>query len=422
MAGKRALPKHLYRIKDHFVARLVVPERLRGILGASQFSKSLGSDRVAAERALPGVVAGYYAKIEEAERKLDPAADPEPVQRISPVEMARIHFDEQVARDEAERNAGSLVGGLLFEAGYADTIRRTASGEASAEEMDAALGWRIDDFRARGFHNERYGSPQWRLLARTLARGEAEFLRRRSALDHGKAPPEPSDPVVISPPVPVTPTPSAPIAPLTPYSTAGGGGERLTDLFKAYVKERQASGGGFESERRWEPVFKNIYEFMRAKGRSDDANSMTKSDFIDWKEHLIASGLSMKTIKDVYLASLKAVMRWAHENDKVENDFASTVRVKAPKRRLDREQGHTLDEAKQILAAALHHRPVDTGNPRTTEGKYLTAAKRWAPWLAAHAGARISEITQLRKQDIVEKDGVYCIMVTPDAGRRTPEV
>lgn len=416
MAGKsRGLPKHLYHLKGRFVARLVVPERLREIVGASQFSKALGPDRVAAERALPGVVATFYAKIDEAERKLAPETprDAEPPRRLSPVEMARILYDEQVARDRAERDGGTRIPMTLFEAGYFDVLRRTVSAEATSEEMDGVLGWAIDDFRHRGFHGETFGKPQWRMLARTLARAELEYMRYRSALDRGEAPAAPTDPVVVLEVVPATTTGN-----VVPLRSGDGGSEatRLTNLFKDYMKERKVAGGGHESERRWEPVFRNIHEFMRAQGRKDDANTMTKSDFVAWKEHLIASGLSMKTIKDVYLASVKAVVRWAHENDKIENNFASTVRVKAPKRQLDREQGHTLDEAKQILAAALHHRPVDTGNPQTTEGKYLTAAKKWAPWLAAHAGARISEITQLRKQDVVKKDGVYCIMVTPDAG------
>lgn len=417
MAGKsRGLPKHLYHLKGRFVARLVVPERFREIVGASQFSKALGPDRVAAERALPGVVATFYAKIDEAERKLAPEAprDAEPSRRLSPVEMARILYDEQVARDEHERNSGSRAPMTLFEAGYVDVLRRTVSAEATNEEMDGVLGWAIDDFRHRGFHGETFGRPQWRMLARTLARAELEYARHRSALDRGEAPGAPTDPLVVLEVVPATTADN--VVPLRRPGDGGSEATRLTSLFKDYITERKAAGGGHESERRWEPVFRNIHEFMRAKGRKDDANTMTKSDFVEWKEHLIASGLSMKTIKDVYLASVKAVIRWAHENDKIENNFASAVRVKIGKVQSDREKGHRLDEAKQILAAALHHRPVDTGNPQTTEGKHLTAAKKWVPWLAAHTGARVAELTQLRKQDVVTKDGIHCVMITPDAG------
>jgi integrase len=44
------------------------------------------------------------------------------------------------------------------------------------------------------------------------------------------------------------------------------------------------------------------------------------------------------------------------------------------------------------------------------------AAKRWVPWLLAYTGARPSEITQLRKQDVIEQDGIHALLLTPEAG------
>lgn len=413
MAGRsRSRVSHIKFAKGTFTARYTVPPELREIVGVRELTRVLGPDRVKAERALPGVLGEFYARVDAARAKLAPVVTI-PVERVSPIEMARILYDEEIERDERERNAISITPFTLFEAGYTNALRRTASGEAQAEEMDAVIGWAIDDFRRRGLHNETFGKPQWRLLARTLARAELEFVRRQSALDRGEAPPSPADPVVQSPASPQAPVTSASPAPSGP---GVAGSTRMTDLFKAYVKERQVGGEGYESEKRWEPVFKNIYRYMKSIGKEDDACILTKADFIGWKESLIASGLSMKTIKDVYLASVKAVLRWAHENDRIENNPAATVRVKVPKRQSDREQGHRLEEAKAILKAALDHRPVDTGNPQTTESAYITAAKKWVPWLAAHTGARVAEVTQLRKQDVVTKNGIVCVFFTPDAG------
>ena len=34
----------------------------------------------------------------------------------------------------------------------------------------------------------------------------------------------------------------------------------------------------------------------------------------------------------------------------------------------------------------------------------------------AYTGARVGEITQLRKEDVIQRDGAHAIMITPDAG------
>jgi integrase len=44
------------------------------------------------------------------------------------------------------------------------------------------------------------------------------------------------------------------------------------------------------------------------------------------------------------------------------------------------------------------------------------AARRWVPWICAYTGARAGEITQLRGQDVKERDGIKAIWITPEAG------
>jgi integrase len=61
----------------------------------------------------------------------------------------------------------------------------------------------------------------------------------------------------------------------------------------------------------------------------------------------------------------------------------------------------TNDEAKLVLkAAAQETDPV----------------RRWVPWLCAYTGARASEICQLRAEDVVQIDGLWCIKIDPEAG------
>ena len=46
----------------------------------------------------------------------------------------------------------------------------------------------------------------------------------------------------------------------------------------------------------------------------------------------------------------------------------------------------------------------------------MVELKRWVPIICAFTGARVSEITQLRKQDIRQIDGQWVARITPDAG------
>jgi integrase len=46
----------------------------------------------------------------------------------------------------------------------------------------------------------------------------------------------------------------------------------------------------------------------------------------------------------------------------------------------------------------------------------MVAAKRWTPFLAAYTGARIAELTQLRKEDVRESNGIHYLRITPEAG------
>jgi integrase len=58
------------------------------------------------------------------------------------------------------------------------------------------------------------------------------------------------------------------------------------------------------------------------------------------------------------------------------------------------------------LSAALAIQPRSKGD----------AAKRWCPWLAAYSGARMGELTQLRGVDIIVRDGIHAMKISPEAG------
>jgi integrase len=48
-------------------------------------------------------------------------------------------------------------------------------------------------------------------------------------------------------------------------------------------------------------------------------------------------------------------------------------------------------------------------------GSELDPMRRWIPLLCAYSGARIAEVCQLRGEDIIHQDGVWCLKIVPEA-------
>ena len=87
-----------------------------------------------------------------------------------------------------------------------------------------------------------------------------------------------------------------------------------------------------------------------------------------------------------------------------------------PRKVYGRERGYTDAEAVQVLKASRSYQPKADEFGHVREKEKAANLKRWVPILCAFTGARVSEITQLRKEDIRELDGHMGARITPDAG------
>lgn len=148
----------------------------------------------------------------------------------------------------------------------------------------------------------------------------------------------------------------------------------------------------------------------------DDAQSVTPENIADWCEHLRhEKNLSARTVSQKYLAVAKLVFGLAVEKRKLKENPTTGTKVRFSKPARTRPKGFTDEEAKQILTAALA--APETLGRRSAENK---RAIRWASWICAFTGARITEIMQLRTEDLMEQqiDGqsVVCLRITPEAG------
>lgn len=127
-------------------------------------------------------------------------------------------------------------------------------------------------------------------------------------------------------------------------------------------------------------------------------------------------GLSAKTINGKYLTCIKAIYRKGFDRDLITNNVAAANRYSVPKAVVVRDKGYTDAEATAILKVANRSMlpPEDGSRERRSLANRLTG--RWVPWLCCYTGARVAEITQLRKQDISQQYEIDCLRITPEAG------
>jgi integrase len=173
------------------------------------------------------------------------------------------------------------------------------------------------------------------------------------------------------------------------------------ELFKVWIEKKNPAESSIES---WRYVFQAMEKHF--KGRS--AASILPEEADAWIQGLINEDRSPHYIKKTYLTACKTVFGMAVRQKRIaRNPFADVI-VELPKKAKVREtKAFYPEEWRVILAGALS--VPDVSSPDD-------AAKRWVPWLCAYTGARPSEITQLRREDVVRRDGIAALRITPEAG------
>ena len=195
------------------------------------------------------------------------------------------------------------------------------------------------------------------------------------------------------------------------------------ERFPEFIKEQSPSGTLMQLVDDWwaenkrdlsvstyESYLRAFNQFHNYLGQKDIA-SITKSDVISFKDKRIADGIAPMTIKGADLAALNSVFGWAEDNDRIASNPAFGVKIKVRKKPQLRSSSFTKPEIQAILKHSLDFQPK-----KNWPSKRI-AALRWVPWICAYTGARVGEIAQLRKQDIIQKEGYWIIQITPEAGR-----
>jgi len=182
----------------------------------------------------------------------------------------------------------------------------------------------------------------------------------------------------------------------------------ITSLFELWERDHLAN----KKPQKTADDFRQKIDVLKTYLGHDDALRVTGANIADWCDHLRhEKEFAPKTVRDKYLAAAKSVFNAGTSRRKLTTNPTDGVKVSVPKSQKTRSKGFTDAEAKTILAASL--RDPSTFGAMEERNKM---AIRWVPWICAFSGARISEITQMRREDLLEEYGIVCLRITPEAG------
>lgn len=393
MAGKT---RHLKEKDGRFYARIAVPASLRSAMGKSELVTPLGGDRRDAMRLLPEAVATFHRQLEAAKPSITTFARPPKSGRQPSIEqLAMRSYKDRLQQDAAMREASPAWASMSVDSDHAGLLRDGIAGKLPNPALEDLVGNRIAGLRARGDTDVELGTPEWRNLAIALCASEHEALERVLERDDGIFDGRPKHPVLRLLDEP-EPAPSA----------------DLMDLWDQYVGKRQKEGSMKDGGRRQVLAVKSLIGFTK----KSNANDLTEKDISDWQDHLLEK-IAVRTIGKVYLPTIRSLFRWAVTKQKMIMNPAVDARQVAPKLIRNREAGYTLSEALEQLIASRGYQPKLSPKGNALENSKVTAAKRWVPMLCSFTGARIGELTQLRREDLRVEENHWIARITPDAGR-----
>jgi integrase len=368
------MPSHLHRRGAVYYTRLVVPPRLRSIIGRSDLGCSLGvKDLAEAKRRLPIWLLEAQATLAAAEAKLAASETAPPMgARLSPEarwSRAQFEYEEELAAIQMQE---------AFE--EAELLEQAEALEQRLKQSDTPLtpAERAADFLIRDMAEQRDGYRR-------------RYRRRKFGNNRD------------------TESSATPAVAMVDSSKADRSKATILGIFEGYAGQ---DGSNPETVKQFRAILKHLIAFLG----HDDADRVTHADLVRWREFLLVEPVkdgkprAAKTINDSYLSAVSTTFRYGRNQLLVAtNPTAELAKVRSSNTPALRERDFNKVEQRIILEAAL----VPAGGKLSPERVF---ARRWVPWLCAYTGARVNEMTQLRRQDVNEIEGVWTIRITPEAG------
>lgn len=163
------------------------------------------------------------------------------------------------------------------------------------------------------------------------------------------------------------------------------------ELFDGWRAEANPSVSTLAS---WRPVLLSL----RESAGHESAVRLTAKEVLSWKDALVKSRLSSKTVNDTYLACLRALLSFGVQNQLLTQNVALGIRVKEKQRAGTSRLPYEDQEVAQLLRLSA---------------KQTNPSRRWIPLLAVCTGARAGELAQLWAERVREQDGVFVLDLKP---------
>ena len=355
MAGKLRYWKEK---NGRFYARIAVPAPLRPFLDQprSELIEALGSDRRAAIRLHPAAVARLQHLLALAERKSSSGKTVSPEGRfpMTPAQLAATLYAQRLELDEWLRN-DSRYAAIGVDDQLVQNLRDGISGKLGDQALMELVGSHIERFRNAGNLSAKRETVEWRQIARALCVAEYEALARVVERDEADFDGKPDHPLLANAVLPEA----------SPSQVS------ISKLWDDYLTSRTQAGFSKDGGKRQEPVIKNLKAFLK----HNDAQRVTKKTLLAWRDHLLAvNNLSAKTVNDIYLSTIRSLFAWAHDNERLAENVAASVKQPKPRRVQNRERGYTDFEALTVLKASRSHVPKPNQFGFVRETPHMTAA------------------------------------------------
>jgi len=131
----------------------------------------------------------------------------------------------------------------------------------------------------------------------------------------------------------------------------------------------------------------------------DDVSRVTRDDAVRWKEDMLTNTKKKASTIGNDISEMSAIWRWAVAHNKAtDNPFKGILPPAKVRKKKAKQYPYSTDQARQILLAA----------------RLESGALRFLPWVLATTGARLNEVCQSVKEDIIEYDGLPFLRVHDD--------
>lgn len=183
-----------------------------------------------------------------------------------------------------------------------------------------------------------------------------------------------------------------------PVAESGPPATTFASLFEAWSRYHLSTGGAPTTPPYWNVLVTRFAEFLGHDRPAD----VTSHDIRCYRDHLIASGRRLRTARHSDFAALRAIYHFGVENELVPANPTIGVKFKADRlAAAETMSAFSADDARTILSAA---------------DRQTIPSRRWIPWLTAMTGSRVAAIANLRKQDVIMVEGVWCLRISRQAG------